>query len=119
MQPAPCPALLLHCLAAAFVFDTSLFLACCPPRLALLRQTPGNPKLARQALVVALSVVFVMVCCFNALLWLLRNRVADVFTDDAAVANMVSSVVPVMCLGVIGDGEGWPGGHDGSRQMGV
>ena len=80
---------------------------------------PGNPKLARQALVVALSVVFVMVCCFNALLWLLRNRVADVFTDDAAVANMVSSVVPVMCLGVIGDGVGSPGEHKGSRQMGV
>ena len=39
------------------------------------------------------------------LLWLCKGQVARIFTDDPDVTAAVGSVLPVLCIGVVGDGK--------------
>ncbi len=65
----------------------------------------GVATAARKSFIAAVSIVIAMQIGFSAGLYLLREHVAMVFTNDAPVVDMVTSLIPIVCGTIVGDGE--------------
>ncbi len=65
----------------------------------------GRPRGARNAFRVSFLLSATMQLVFGATLWVYRNDVVRIFSDDDVVVDHVDRITPILCAAIIGDGE--------------